>query len=98
MDRTNRPLTLPEVIGILGEFTYYPNAIIHSAEPGYEVRGLCDGDKREIFISRGLYLPQRRETIVHELVHAREFLEYGRSNEQRVRQITKETMERYFKS
>lgn len=96
MDRTHKVLTLSDVVDILGEFTYYPNTVIHSAEPDYEVRGLCDGDKREIFISRGLYLPQRRETIIHELTHAREMLEYGTSSEKRVREITKQTLMKLY--
>lgn len=90
----DKNLDLKDIVDILGEFKFVPNAELYTDDG--DLRGLCDGDNRKIYVRDGLYLPQRRETIVHELLHAREFLEYGSSNERRVRRLTKETMNEYY--
>lgn len=85
-------LSLCDVIEVLGEFKFVPNATIVSDRDD-DIQGLCDGNSREIMVRGGLFLPDRRRTIIHELLHAREFMEYQNTNERRIRRLENKTYE-----
>ena len=95
MKNTNRQnrLSLADVVEILGEFKFIPHSVLVSTDKNKTVNGICDPNKKEIYITGGLWLPDKRETIIHELLHAREFIQFGTSSEKRVTSYTLQTIE-----
>jgi len=71
-------LTLRDIIDVLCEFSLQHTEFIYYDE---ECDGVCLGDKRHILISKDQMLDDKRKTVIHELIHAKDLLTQPDSNE-----------------
>lgn len=62
------PLTEADLVDILVNYDVVTGRLITEGEG--RVLGLTDKDKRIIYLAKDLSVPERRETILHELYHA----------------------------
>jgi hypothetical protein len=93
--RVKGPLALRDVLEVLAEFGIEHVPLIEGSGEGESV-GLCDANKQIISVSMQQTRFDKYETLLHEMIHARDFIYGFRSTERYTERRTKATFREIF--